>query len=414
MRWGAQSPPFGSICIGGVSLWRGFSLSTRERCAMNVDEVLDQAALPEAEPDVDRAWATVVYRAQRRRTRRRVLAGSCALAVIAFAGGAIALQQDSGDVTVAAETEDPRPVSGDAMREVEYLGTRFDVPSSLPLSRPDEYEFHCLTYQADGVFLAPEDVSIFGASCPATLDGYGSTIHVQPLLVDGPGDRTVEGEGPDERWVISTETNRWYEAALPHYGLLFTFYELDEAVREAVLSSVRLAGDEETGATPTTTPASPTTASPGSAEAGVCATRMVEVAAGDRWTLSRGVGDGRPSLYEVSFDGEPLFGGCGSDQGAKAAGHMAWFSGIVGDEALLFGEVPAGVSAVAVNGDVVPAVTPAGTDTGLVVATLSSVDTDLSNVTLEAVRPDGTRTPLAPAAISSHRNSGFVLVFPPE
>lgn len=212
---------------------------------MNVDEILDQAGLPKAEPDVEKAWATVVQRVERRRTRQRALVGSCALAFIALAVGAFALQQTSGDITVAAETEDPRPALGGAVRAVEYLGARFDVPSSLPLSRPDEYEFHCLTYRADGVFLAPEDVSIFGASCAATLDDeYGSTIHVQPLLVDGPGDRTVEGEGPDERWVISTETNRWYEAALPHYGLLFTFYELDEAIREAVLSSVRPADDE--------------------------------------------------------------------------------------------------------------------------------------------------------------------------
>lgn len=212
---------------------------------MNVDEILDRAGLPKAEPDVEKAWATVVQRVERRRTRHRALVGSCALAFIALAVGAFALQQTSGDVTVAAETENPGPELGGALRAVEYLGARFDVPSSLPLSRPDEYAFHCLTYQADGVFLAPEDVSIFGASCPATFDEYGSTIHVQPLLVDGPGDRTVEGEGRDERWVISTETNRWYEAALPHYGLLFTFYELDEAVREGVLSSVRPANEED-------------------------------------------------------------------------------------------------------------------------------------------------------------------------
>jgi hypothetical protein len=211
---------------------------------MNVDEILDRAGLPKAEPDVEKAWATVVQRVERRRTRRRALVGGCALALIALAVGASALQQTSGDLDVAAETDNRRPQPGGAVREVEYLGARFDVPSSLPLSRPDEYEFRCLTYQADGVFLAPEDISIVGASCPAAFDEYGSTIHVQPLLVDGPGDRTVEGEGPDERWVNSTETNRWYEAALPHYGLLFTFYELDEAVREVVLSSVRPADDE--------------------------------------------------------------------------------------------------------------------------------------------------------------------------
>lgn len=62
---------------------------------------------------------------------------------------------------------------------------------------------------------------------------------MQQLLSQGPGDRRVEGAGPNERWIAEHETNRWYEVALPANGVLFTFSEMDAATREVVLSSVR-------------------------------------------------------------------------------------------------------------------------------------------------------------------------------
>lgn len=144
---------------------------------------------------------------------------------------------------------------------------------------------------------------------------------------------------------------------------------------------------------------------------GQCGTRMLEVAAGDGWTLSRGVTAGLPSLYEVTVDGELKFGGCGSDARAKEAGYMPWFSAHVPDGVLLFGEVPAGVRAVAVNGDVVEAVEHQGTDSALVIVTLPYSDGDRGNVTLEAVRFDGSQAPLPPAVIGPNTDHAFALDF---
>ena len=68
--------------------------------------------------------------------------------------------------------------------------------------------------------------------------------------------------------------------------------------------------------------------------------------------------------------------------------------------------------AVAVNGDVVEAVEHQGTDSALVIVQLPYSDGDRSNVTLEAVRSDGSRAPLAPAVIGpDETNHAFTLDF---
>lgn len=135
-------------------------------------------------------------------------------------------------------SRDAAPPVSDQEQELTYQGITFAVPSRLPVSEPDAYEFQCLTSQDPGVYLAPTKEPLVAASCPATLE-YAETIHVRPVGSQDAGDRTVEGQGRDERWVASHPANSWYEVVLPAYGVMFTFYELDAATREAVLESVR-------------------------------------------------------------------------------------------------------------------------------------------------------------------------------
>lgn len=132
----------------------------------------------------------------------------------------------------------------DVVREVgtavAYNGITFQVPADLPVSKVSGYDFSCRTYTTDGVFLAADAEAVTGASCPLTTN-YARTIHVQPVASEDPGDRAVEGVGARERWVATTaaDPDGWYEAVLPAYGVMFTFYGLDAEVREAALSSVQ-------------------------------------------------------------------------------------------------------------------------------------------------------------------------------
>lgn len=142
-----------------------------------------------------------------------------------------------------------------------------------------------------------------------------------------------------------------------------------------------------------------------------CASEMREVMTGGVWTLSQGGGSDLPSSYEVTIDGEAVFGGCGTDLAAREAGFMSWFYAHVGDEVLLFGEVPPGVSAVVINGETIEAQTRERSEVGLVALSLPSKTDALQSVRLEAVHVNGERTTLAPVSIDPTANTGFVIAF---
>jgi hypothetical protein len=121
-------------------------------------------------------------------------------------------------------------------KEVSYRGTTFDVPSEWPVSTAGSYESSCLTYGRPGVFLASGDPQ--GEWCPRT-DYYAATLHIAPLRVSQPSERAeVVSSGAAEMWVQGTDANLWLEAAFPARGVVLTFYEVDPAVRAAVLASV--------------------------------------------------------------------------------------------------------------------------------------------------------------------------------
>jgi hypothetical protein len=163
-----------------------------------------------------------------------------------------------------------------------------------------------------------------------------------------------------------------------------------------------IAASDPTGTVDTSTPAASNIGER-------CATQMEEVASGEDWTLRQGVGGGLPSLYEVAVNGEVIAGGC-SDRAAIEAGLLSWFSVHVGDGVLLFGEVPDGVVAVDVNGEIVDAQSREGALTGLVVAVLPA-SAGSGPVSLEAIRSDAQRVALEPARIDPTSNVGFVVPF---
>ncbi len=204
---------------------------------------------------VDVLWSDLAARRRKRRARKGALAAVPLVLVAALTAGVFSSRgSDRSRSDVAAVgTGSASDVVREVVTAVEYNGITFQVPADLPVSKAGGYDFSCRTYTTDGVFLAADAEAVTGASCPLTTD-YARTIHVQPVASEGPGDRAVEGVGARERWVATTagHPEGWYEAVLPAYGVMFTFYGLDAEVREAVLASVQGKDDAEEPAGTTT------------------------------------------------------------------------------------------------------------------------------------------------------------------
>jgi hypothetical protein len=122
-------------------------------------------------------------------------------------------------------------------KEVSYRGATFDVPSEWAVSTVETYEWSCATYgRPGGVFLASDDPQ--GQGCPRTSE-HAMTLHVGPFsAASGPGGAEVITAGGTEMWVRHTDANAWFHAAFPSQGIFFVFYEVDPAVRAAILATV--------------------------------------------------------------------------------------------------------------------------------------------------------------------------------
>lgn len=223
----------------------------------NIRSSLERLTSPTGDTSkVDVLWSDLEARRRKRRARKGALAALPLVLVAVLAAGVFSSwgsdrsRSDVAAVGTGTETSVVREVG----TAVAYNGITFRVPADLPVSKVGGYDFSCATYTTDGVFLAADAEALTGASCPETTD-YARTIHVQPAASEDPGDRAVEGVGVRERWVatIDGDPDGWYEAVLPAYGVMFTFYGLDAEVREAVLASVqRNDGTEEPERTTTT------------------------------------------------------------------------------------------------------------------------------------------------------------------